>query len=409
MVLDFSWLPPEINSARIFAGAGSGPLFAAASAWDGLAADLQASAASFDSVITALANGSWSGPASSSMVAAATPYVEWLTAAAGQAALAGAQARAAATAFEAAQTATVHPAAVTANRTSLMALVATNILGQNTPAIFENEFLYMEMWARDVAAMIGYHTGATAVASTLTPFSLPPINLAGLTTLTQVAQQAGGLVSQAGAQVWQAASAAGAAIATQAQAVVAAAPGVFTAAQSLASQLPASSLTQVAQSAMVPASMMMTPMMGLMQGANPATAGLVDAAGAGLAGNVPTFVNAPEMKPLGGVGGFDAGMGAGMGRARLVGALSVPPTWQGSTPARMVSSAMSGLGPAGVNAAELAATAGAPGGSGMPMMPMPMGPGGAAGGMPNGMLGRGGASPHVVQNRPTVVPRSGVG
>jgi hypothetical protein len=29
--------------------------------------------------------------------------------------------------------------------------------------------------------------------------------------------------------------------------------------------------------------------------------------------------------------------------------------------------------------------------------------------MPNGPLGRGGASPHVVQNRPTVVPRTGVG
>ncbi|CCG13010.1 putative TRANSPOSASE [Mycobacterium tuberculosis 7199-99] len=44
MVLGFSWLPPEINSARMFAGAGSGPLFAAASAWEGLAADLWASA-----------------------------------------------------------------------------------------------------------------------------------------------------------------------------------------------------------------------------------------------------------------------------------------------------------------------------------------------------------------------------
>ncbi|MDS0315790.1 PPE family protein, partial [Mycobacterium tuberculosis] len=26
MILDFSWLPPEINSARIYAGAGSGPV-----------------------------------------------------------------------------------------------------------------------------------------------------------------------------------------------------------------------------------------------------------------------------------------------------------------------------------------------------------------------------------------------
>ena len=46
----------------------------------------------------------------------------------------------------------------------------------------------------------------------------------------------------------------------------------------------------------------------------------------------------------------------------------------------------------------------------MPMMPMPMGGMGAGGGMPGGMLGRGGASPnHVVQARPSVVPRIGVG
>jgi len=159
MVLDFSWLPPEINSARIFAGAGSGPLFVAASAWDGLAADLAASASSFDSVISGLANGLWSGPASLSMAAAAAPYVGWLTAAAAQAGLAGAQARAAATAFEAARTATVHPVAVTTNRTTLVGLVATNILGQNTPAIFENEFTYMEMWAQDVRRCWGITRG----------------------------------------------------------------------------------------------------------------------------------------------------------------------------------------------------------------------------------------------------------
>ncbi|WP_233428353.1 PPE domain-containing protein, partial [Mycobacterium ostraviense] len=34
MVPEFAWLPPEINSARIFAGAGAGPLFVAASAWE---------------------------------------------------------------------------------------------------------------------------------------------------------------------------------------------------------------------------------------------------------------------------------------------------------------------------------------------------------------------------------------
>ncbi|MEK0722773.1 hypothetical protein OSI12_11970, partial [Mycobacterium ulcerans] len=91
-----------------------------------------------------------------------------------------------------------------------------------------------------------------------------------------------------------------------------------------------------------------------------------------------------------------------------VGAVSVPPTWEGSMPTRMASSAMSGLGAAGVaNEAEMAA-AGRP--AGMPMMPMPMGAGaGAGGGMPGGMLGRGGASPNPIQSRPSVVPRTGIG
>ena len=98
MVLNFSWLPPEINSARIFAGAGSGSLHTAASAWDGLASDLSASVSSFQSVLSGLANGAWTGPASLSMAAAAVPYVTWLSGAAAQAAEAAGQARAAATA-----------------------------------------------------------------------------------------------------------------------------------------------------------------------------------------------------------------------------------------------------------------------------------------------------------------------
>src|SRR5258708_40376771 len=96
MVPEFSFLPPEINSARIFAGAGSGPLYMAAVAWDGLAADLQGSASSFDSVITALAGGPWAGPASVAMVAAASPDVGWLSAAAGHARVGGRPAGAAA-------------------------------------------------------------------------------------------------------------------------------------------------------------------------------------------------------------------------------------------------------------------------------------------------------------------------
>jgi PPE-repeat protein len=378
MVLNFSWLPPEINSARISTGEGSGSLFLAASAWDGLASDLSASASSFQSVLSSLANGAWSGPASLSMAAAAAPYVTWLSAAAETAQAAASQARTAASAFESALAATVPLPLVTANRASFTSLVETNYLGQNTPAIAATEFDYVEMWAQDVAAMLGYHAGATSVAAAVSPFSLPPVSLSAL----------GGLVAPlAGA--------------SSALSVIPSAVGEVS---SLASTLPLSSFASVAQVAFYPASLMMSPIMMAVQSANSSGMGGMAGAAGLAAASAPKMVDAVAPKGLGGLGGgLGSGMSAGLGQARLVGAMSVPPTWQGSTPARMGSAAMSGLGGAGMPAA-----AGAPTGGGMPMMPMPMG-GGMGGAGAGGMMGRGGASPHVVQNRPSVVPRIGVG
>ena len=40
--MSFIVLPPEINSALMFSGAGSAPMLAAAAAWDGLASELAA-------------------------------------------------------------------------------------------------------------------------------------------------------------------------------------------------------------------------------------------------------------------------------------------------------------------------------------------------------------------------------
>ena len=48
--MDFAILPPEINSGRMYAGPGSGPMLAAAAARDGLASELGSAAASFSSV-----------------------------------------------------------------------------------------------------------------------------------------------------------------------------------------------------------------------------------------------------------------------------------------------------------------------------------------------------------------------
>lgn len=60
----FSVLPPEINSLRMYLGAGSAPMLQAAAAWDGLAAELGTAASSFSSVTTGLTGQAWQGPAS---------------------------------------------------------------------------------------------------------------------------------------------------------------------------------------------------------------------------------------------------------------------------------------------------------------------------------------------------------
>ncbi|OMC27153.1 PPE family protein [Mycobacterium colombiense] len=171
--MDFGALPPEINSGRMYAGPGSGPIMAAAAAWDGLGAELGSAASGYTSVISELTHAPWVGPASASMLSAVTPYVSWLSVLAAQAEETAGQARAAAAAFEAAFAMTVPPPVIAANRVLLANLVATNFLGQNTPAIAATEAQYMEMWAQDAAAMYGY-AGSSAAASELTPFTSPP-------------------------------------------------------------------------------------------------------------------------------------------------------------------------------------------------------------------------------------------
>jgi PPE-repeat protein len=154
--MSFMLFPPEVNSALMYSGAGSGPLTAAASAWNELAADLESTATSYQSVIAQLTGGPWLGPTATRMAAAAAPYIAWLQGSSIQAAQTSGQASLAAAAYESAFAATVPPTAVAANRALLAALVATNFLGQNTPAIAATEALYMEMWFQDGLTMDTY-------------------------------------------------------------------------------------------------------------------------------------------------------------------------------------------------------------------------------------------------------------
>jgi PPE-repeat protein len=173
--MSFMLFPPEVNSGLMYAGAGAGPLMAAATTWDELAADLESTAVSYQTVITNLTTGSWLGPSSASMATAAQPYVAWLQSAAATAAQTGLQAKAAAAAYEDAFVSTVPPAVIASNRALLAALIATNFLGQNTPAIAATEAQYMEMWFQDGLTMDTYSAVSQQAAALPQPTAAPPV------------------------------------------------------------------------------------------------------------------------------------------------------------------------------------------------------------------------------------------
>jgi PPE-repeat protein len=166
-MLDYGALPPEVNSARMYSGPGSGSMMTAAAAWEGLANGLESVSRGYVSVISHLQGESWKGGASAAMGSAAAPYIAWCAATSAIAEQTGAHARAAAAAYENAFASMVPPALVTANRMQLANLVATNFLGQNSALIGQIEATYEEMWAQDAASMYTY--AASSAAATALP------------------------------------------------------------------------------------------------------------------------------------------------------------------------------------------------------------------------------------------------
>jgi PPE-repeat protein len=331
--MDFAMLPPEINSGRMYAGPGSGPMRAAAAAWDGLAAELYSAANSYQSVVSGLTAGPWLGPASASMAAAAARYAAWMSTTAAQAEQTAAQAKAAAADYETAFAATVAPPVIAANRSLLMALIATNVLGQNTPAIAATETQYAEMWAQDAATMYGY-AGSSASATTLTPFTPP-----APTT------NPGGLAGQAGTSA-----------ATNTQTALShLTSAVPTALQGLASPLPSTSatsgLTGILQSLGlasplgyadgVASSAGLAVSSGAWSSASDADAAMIaaDDQMTGMDGQVMgtlgqvTGMEGRIMNRFDQLGAVRTAVSAGVGQATSVGALSVPQAWTAAAPA----------------------------------------------------------------------------
>jgi PPE-repeat protein len=380
--LDFAMLPPEVNSARMYSGAGSGPMLAAASAWHGLAAELSLTATGYSSVLSELTGQAWHGPSSATMTAAVAPYVAWLSTTAAQAEQTAAQAEAAVAAYEAAFAATVPPPVIAANRAQLMALIATNFFGQNTPAIAATEAQYMEMWAQDAAAMYGY-AGSSAVASQLTSFTQPE----------QVAS-ATGSTAQAAAVTQAAATSAGTGQSTLSE-LLSALPNAL---QSLASPTSSGSgLSGILDgfNIFAPGSGSSTSglsgILNVISGANGSafgellnsqafnsifasgfympgkylgnTSAFMGLAGKGAgaaAGDVPGDAAGPAAEalenPLGSAGALGDSASSGLGRAGLIGPLSVPPSWTAPAPLHSPLSSTLGAAPMEAPPPSVAAT-----------------------------------------------------
>ncbi|RUP05100.1 MAG: PPE family protein [Mycobacterium sp.] len=161
---------PEVTSEQMFSGPGAGPMLAASAAWAALADELDTAATSFASLISDLLTSGWQSPAARTMAGVAAQYGDWLYAAASHAGGAAAGAQSVASVYEVARAAVVNPIAIAINRNRLVSLALTNIFGLNAPAIAATDGEYEEMWATNIAAMVGYHGGASAIAQQLVPW-----------------------------------------------------------------------------------------------------------------------------------------------------------------------------------------------------------------------------------------------
>lgn len=383
-MLDYGLFPPEVNSVRMYAGPGSQPLLDAATAWQNLASQLSETATGYHSVISGLTTGIWHGTAAASMTAAAHLMQTWMTGTAGQVEQTAAQARAASAAYEAAHAATVPPAVIAANRTLLASLVATNALGQNTPAIAAAEAHYAEMWAQDSAAMYGYASSSMAAAQ-LTPFTAPPQNTNPAGQAQQAAAVTQATATSTGANLQQLLSAIPSALqqlASPASGTSVFSPGSLTATTGLAgflNMIDGNSAfggflnnnlwnTVFSSGFYMPGNYLGNMTSFLALGHVSHALGAAAASGHG-----QSVLPMPDLGPLENFGGLGAmpsaglgqippGVSAGVGQATALGPLSVPPSWTAVAPPTVPAGATLTAAPF-----HGASAAGAPGAPGMPL------------------------------------------
>ena len=339
--MSYSLIPPEINSALMASGAGSGPLLEASAAWSSLATDLESTATQYQTLVTNLVTGSWLGPSSAQMASATAPYIAWLQGTAATAAQTGVQAQAAATAYQSAYASMVPLPMIEANRTELATLVSNNFLGQNTGAIATNEAEYLDMWIQDALTMDTYQVNSQAASALPAQSAAPqvasgavPAAAAAATPADSTTSIVTGLIGDLAQLFGVTGAAASGPASLDAGTLVSYLGTVATsvAADPTAALLPVQVTYYMGMLSSMPARMFMSSGSSASSAAGSTLASTSDT----LMANVGKFVDGKLENVMGGVGNqlrtWGSAISASMASGHHVGGLSVPNAWHGLAP-----------------------------------------------------------------------------